>query len=406
VHATAGNMPFAPSAGGAPAAARNTAVDAYRGFVMLLMMAEVLRLPAVSQAFQGDWFWGFLAFNQSHVEWAGCSLHDTIQPSFSFLVGVALPYSIASRVAKGFSFRRMMIHTLWRSLLLVWLGIFLRSQRGPIPNFTFEDTLTQIGLGYTFLFLLGFVRARWQYVALAAILAGYWLAWILYPLPGPGFDYQAVGVPPDWVHSYSGLAAHWNKNANLGAAFDQWFLNLFPRTRPFVFNGGGYLTLSFIPTLGTMILGLIAGRWLRAETPHIPFKKILVAAAAGFAGGALLHYAGICPIVKRIWTPAWTLFSGGICFSFLAGFCWIIEVRKQRKWAFPLIVIGMNSIAAYFLADYFGRQVADAIRIHLGSAPFQVFGAGVEPLMRGGLQLLTYWLILFWMYRRKIFLRI
>ncbi len=400
-------LPLLPTAGSVPVAtARNTAVDAYRGFVMLLMMAEVLRLPAVARAFQGNRFWEFLAFNQSHVEWAGCSLHDTIQPGFSFLVGVALPYSIASRRAKGSSFGKMMAHTLWRSLLLIWLGIFLRSQRGPIPNYTFEDTLTQIGLGYTLLFLLGFVRARWQWVALGVILAGYWLAWAVYPLPGPGFDYQAVGVPPDWTHNYSGFAAHWNKNANLGNTFDQWFLNLFPRTKPFVFNGGGYLTLSFIPTLGTMILGLIAGRWLRAEAPRIPFRKILTAAAAGLAASIVLHYAGICPIVKRIWTPSWTLFSGAICFLFLAAFCWIMEVKKQKKWAFPLIVIGMNSIAAYFLADYFGRLVGDAFRIHLGTAPFQIFGTGLEPLMRGALQLLTYWLILLWMYRRKIFLRI
>ena len=147
--------PPAPTTGIEPAAmSRNTAVDAYRGLVMLLMMAEVLRLSSVARAFPGNRFWEFLAFNQSHVEWAGCSLHDMIQPSFSFLVGVALPYSIARRMAKGSSFGGMMVHTLWRSVLLVWLGIFLRSQRGPIPNFTFEDTLTQIGLGYTFLFAL------------------------------------------------------------------------------------------------------------------------------------------------------------------------------------------------------------------------------------------------------------
>ena len=83
---------------------RNAAVDAYRGFVMLLMMAEVLRFSEVARAFPSSWFWRFLSFNQSHVEWAGCSLHDTIQPGFSFLVGVALPYSIASRTARGKSF--------------------------------------------------------------------------------------------------------------------------------------------------------------------------------------------------------------------------------------------------------------------------------------------------------------
>src|SRR6185503_11583100 len=137
-------------------APRNFAVDTYRGFVMLLMMAEVLQLSRVASAFPGNWFWGFLAYHQSHVPWAGCSLHDTIQPGFSFLVGVALPYSIASRLAKGGTFGRMFAHALWRSLLLVALGIFLRSARGPQTNFTFEDTLTQIGLGYPLLFLLAF----------------------------------------------------------------------------------------------------------------------------------------------------------------------------------------------------------------------------------------------------------
>jgi heparan-alpha-glucosaminide N-acetyltransferase len=102
--------------------------------------------------------------------------------------------------------------------------------------------------------------------------------------------------------------AHWNKNANLGNTFDQWFLNLFPRTKPFVDNEGGYLTLSFIPTLGTMVLGLTAGRWLPADAARIPLRRFLIAGVTGVALGILLHVAGICPVVKRIWTPSWTLF--------------------------------------------------------------------------------------------------
>jgi heparan-alpha-glucosaminide N-acetyltransferase len=388
------------------AAPRNVAVDAYRGFVMLLMMAEVLQLSRVAQAFPDNWFWGLLAYNQSHVPWAGCSLHDTIQPGFSFLVGVALPYSIASRLAKGGSFGRMMWHALWRSLVLIALGIFLRSLRAPQTYFTFEDTLTQIGLGYPFLFLLGFRPPRWQWTALAAILTGYWLAWALYPLPPSGFDYQAVGVPANWAHHYSGLAAHWNMNANLGNAFDQWFLNLFPRTRPFLGNSGGYLTLSFIPTLGTMILGMAAGRWLRASAPQIPMKRLLAAGGIGIASGLLLHFAGICPVVKRIWTPSWTLFSGGLCFLFLAGFCWVLDVKGRRKWSFPLVVIGMNSIAAYVIAHLWERFIVDSFRTHLGRNAFQVFGTGIEPLVRGMTVLAVYWLILYWMYRRKLFLRV
>jgi heparan-alpha-glucosaminide N-acetyltransferase len=379
--------------------ARNSALDAYRGFVMFLMMAEVLRLARVAQAFPGNWFWSILAYNQTHVEWAGCSLHDLIQPSFSFLVGVALPYSIASRMAKGATFRNLFGHALWRAFLLIALGIFLRSTHSTQTNFTFEDTLTQIGLGYPFLFLLGFRPPRWQWIALGAILSGYWLAWALYPAPGPGFDYQAVGVPPDWqYHQYAGFASHWNKNSNLGSAFDLWFLNLFSRTKPFVANSGGYLTLSFIPTLGTMILGVLAAR--------MPIKRLAIAGVIGLAAGALLHVSGICPVVKRIWTPSWTVFSGGACFLLLAAFSWVINVKGYKKWAFPLVVIGMNSIAAYLIAHLFERFIADSFRIHLGQNAFRIFGAGLEPLLQGAAVLSMYWLILFWMYRRKLFLRI
>jgi heparan-alpha-glucosaminide N-acetyltransferase len=391
-----------------PAAARNVAVDAYRGFVMLLMMAEVLRLSRVAAAFPTSWFWKVLAYNQTHVEWAGCSLHDLIQPSFSFLVGVTLPYSIASRLAKGATFGKLLAHAAWRALLLMVLGIFLRSMHSPQTYYTFEDTLTQIGLGYTFLFLLGFCRPRWQWTALAVVLVGYWLAWALYPLPGSGFDWQSVGVSPDWQaqHNYAGFAAHWNKNLNLGNTFDQWFLNLFPRQRPFVYNGGGYLTLSFIPTLGTMILGLVAGRWLRAAAPRIPMKQLLLAGVTGIAAGLLLHFTHICPVVKRIWTPSWTLASGGACFLLLAGFCWVIEVKGFKKWAYPLVVIGMNSIAAYMIAHLFEDFIASSFRIHLGPHFFQFLGTGLEPFLEGAAVLLTYWLMLFWMYRRKLFLKV
>src|SRR5688572_16710600 len=170
---TAATTPAAPSekvaanAIIAPAPQRLVSLDAYRGFVMFLMVAEVLHLGRMARNFPESKFWGFLAHQQSHVEWIGCTLHDLIQPSFTFMVGVALPFSIASRVAKGQAFGVMLTHAIWRSLLLIFLGIFLRSVGAPMTNFTFEDTLTQIGLGYTFAFLLAFARGRTQWIALA-----------------------------------------------------------------------------------------------------------------------------------------------------------------------------------------------------------------------------------------------
>src|SRR5262245_24467638 len=119
---------------------RLSSVDAYRGLVMFLMMAEVLRLSRVAQALPDEPFWQFLAFHQSHVPWQGCSLHDLIQPSFSFLVGVALPFSIANRLARGQRLGRMTLHAAWRALVLILLGIFLRSVGQPQTNFFFVDT--------------------------------------------------------------------------------------------------------------------------------------------------------------------------------------------------------------------------------------------------------------------------
>ncbi len=389
-----------------PASQRNSAVDAYRGLVMLLMMGEVLQFAAVAKSYPDSLVWHILAYNQTHVEWAGMGLHDMIQPSFTFLVGVALPYSINSRLSRGKSFGKLLLHTLWRSLVLIALGIFLRSTHSAQTNFTFEDTLTQIGLGYTFAFLLAFCKPKWQWTALAVILFGYWLAWALYPAPGPGFNYAAVGVPADWHHNFSGFASHWNKNSNLGQAVDVWFLNLLPREAPFRYNGGGYLTLSFLPTLGTMLLGIRAGEWFRSDAPKIPLKRFLIAGTLLVIVGLLLHVTGICPVVKRIWTPSWTLFSGGICFFFLAVFSWVIDVKAHRRWAFPLVVVGMNSIAAYLMAHLWEDFIVDNLHINLGYRVFRVLGPGLEPLMIGIAVMLIYWCILYWMYRRKIFLRI
>jgi len=387
---------------------RNIAVDAYRGLVMVLMMGEVMRFEWTARAFPQSTFWHILGYNQSHVEWAGMSLHDTIQPGFTFLAGVALPYSIRSRQRKGESFPHMLFHTMWRSLILIALGVFLRSIDHPITYYTFEDTLSQIGLGYTFAFLIAFLKPRWQWIWLGVILFGYWLAWALYPAPGPNYDWAAVGVSPDFVQKYlyHGFAAHWNKNSNLGNAFDVWFLNLFPRTKWFAYNEGGYLTLSFIPTLGTMLLGLIGGRWFFENAPKIPIRKFAIAAVALMAAGLLLHFTGICPIVKRIWTPAWTLWSGGVCFAFLAAFSWVIDMKGYRKIAFPLVVVGMNSIAAYLLVHMCEEFILGSFKTNLGMGVLNMFGTGLEPFFLGVLVMATYWLILYWMYKKKIFLRI
>lgn len=392
---------------------RLASIDAYRGLVMFLMMAEILHFNRIAKAFEKtDSFWGefwrFLAWHQTHVPWVGCTLHDLIQPSFSFLVGVALPFSLASRQARGQSLSWMTAHAFWRATVLVLLGVFLRSIYSTQTNWTFEDTLSQIGLGYGFLFLIALAPLRARFMTLVLILVGYWAAFALYPLPGENFDWAASKVSADWEHNLTGFAAHWNKNTNAAWAFDVWFLNLFPRENPFQCNSGGYATLSFIPTLATMILGVLAGNLLRSRwTPGKRFGILLLVGLGCLGLGYVLGVTGICPVVKRIWTPSWVLFSGGWCFLFLAAFYVFVDLLRQKVFVFPFLVIGANSIVAYLLADTpLKTFFAKSIQIHFGKDFLKVFGENYEQLILGTLVLLIYWLILLWLYRRRIYIKI
>ena len=391
---------------------RLASIDAYRGLVMFLMLAEVLELFTLAQHFPGNKFFEWLKFHTTHVEWVGCSLHDMIQPSFSFLVGVSLPFSIASRREKGASWASMFLHAFWRGLLLVVLGIVLRSLSSSMTNFRFDDTLTQIGLGYFLLFLIA-ITPRWNQVLWAVIiLVGYWVLFAMWPLVPADFNFETVGVPNDWPHLLSGFQSHWNKNANPAAEFDVWFMNQFPREKPFEFFEGGYATLNFIPTLATMILGVLAGGVLArgaAGTSRFYGKQTLLLATIGgalLAGGWALDHYGICPNVKRIWTPAFALFSGGICFLWLAMLHVVCDWWKLRAWAFPFMIIGANSILAYVMSWTMERPFKDLLVRHFGTRPFLIRGEAWEPVLLGAAVLLMMWLVLYWLYRQRIFVRI
>jgi hypothetical protein len=242
--------------------------------------------------------------------------------------------------------------------------------------YTFEDTLSQIGMGYTFLFVLAFFSMRVWWIALWLILIGYWAAFAYYPLPGSEFDYVAVGVPKSWPYHLSGFAAHWDKNSNLAWAFDTWFLNLFPRARPFAHNGGGYATLSFIPTLATMILGLLAGQTLRRAGPG--WAKVLWLSAAGVIGlgvGWGLGELGICPVVKRIWTPSWVL--GGF-----ASCSWRASTPCSISWACgfgPSLAGHRYELDRGYCAARSRASSAD-LTIHLGNDVFKILGGAPRAL--------------------------
>jgi len=399
----------APTVAKPPAAAsaeRLVSLDAFRGAIMLLMASSGFGIPQIAKNFPDSPAWKFFGYQFDHTIWSGCTLWDLIQPAFMFMVGVALPWSIANRWARGQGFARLFSHAIWRALLLVLLAVFLTSASSKHTEWIFTNVLAQISLGYPFLFLLYFTKPRTQWLAAFSILFAYWLAFALHPLPSADFDWQSVGVPADWPH-LTGFAAHWDKNANFAAKFDLWFLNLFPREAPFIFNKGGYQTLSFVPSLVTMIFGMIAGRLLRSDLSS--GQKVIRLVLAGLVGigiGAVLHVAGVCPIVKRIWTPSWVMFSGGLVTFLLAGFVAVIDWGRWKRWAFPLVVAGLNPITLYCMWQLMGGFARDNLRTHLGPHVFDSFGTLYAPMLERGATLLVFWLVLLWMYRRRIFLRI
>ncbi len=390
--------------------ARLTSLDAYRGFIMLAMASSSgFALAEVAKNFPGNAVWEFIGYHTDHVAWVGCGFWDLIQPAFMFMAGVSIPYSYASRKAKGDSDPKILFHVAVRSLVLVLLGIFLSSNGGQTPGHILVNVLSQIGLGYFFVYLLRGRGLTVQLAATAVILVGYWLWFVVYPLPPAGFDYGTVGLTKENWTFQTGFFAHWEKHTNAAARFDVWLLNLFPayHAKVFVLNKEGYPTLNFIPSMATMIFGLLAGELLRGPRSAVAKFVWLVAAGAVCVAAGLIAGWTVCPIVKRIWTPSFAVYSAGWVLWMLAAFYAVCDLKGWKKWSFPLIVVGMNSIAIYLMSQLLRPAIKGTFRSLVGEWWIaQWLGAMWLPTVQCAVILAVLWLACYWMYRRKLFVRI
>ena len=129
--------------------ARLDSLDAFRGAVVLLMASSGFGLTKIAKEFPDSTVWQFVGEQCDHVAWRGCVLWDLIQPAFMFMVGIALPWSVANRQARGESFGRMFGHALWRAALLVLLAVFLTSAWSKQTDWIFINVLAQIGFRYS-----------------------------------------------------------------------------------------------------------------------------------------------------------------------------------------------------------------------------------------------------------------
>jgi len=434
---------------------RLLSLDAYRGLVMLLMASSgfaigktiakhpgaLTRTDLSQAATSSQQLWETLQYQFSHVAWTGCSLWDLIQPSFMFMVGVSLPFSFARRKGMGHSAPLRMLHVIWRSLVLIALGVFLGSQSAAGTQFNFVNVLTQIGLGYTFLYVLVNRHFILQLLAVVAILGGYWTFFYKYEI-SPA-ERQAVttyiteerGLPDSEWQQFDGIAAHWNKHLNAAAHVDRDVLNRFPRTEPkwngkrFWINSGGYQTLNFIPSLATMIFGLMAGQLLYSErTAKQKLSRLMLGGLLCFAVSMAMDTSiwpialeggwSWSPIVKRIWSPGWALFSTGWTLWILAGFYAVIDVWGWKFWAAPLVVVGMNSIAMYLMAQTIKPWIGRMLKTHLATLDqlcgwsqgcvYHLFSPDYlyADILRSVATVFVMFLVCLWLYSRRIFIRI
>jgi len=319
--------------------------------------------------------WNWLYVQNEHVAWEGCVYWDLIQPSFMFMVGVAMPFALARRAALGDSWSQRFRHVLIRAFNLMLIGVLLDNFGAQKWSIGFIRVLQQIAIGYVFAFFVVGKSFRTQGIVTAAILIGYNLLWMFNPWNGPG--------------------GPWAKgNENIGSAFDMWLLGRH--------YSGYYVGLNAIPATATIIFGMMAGQLIMNRLPAR--KTMLILLIAGVSGIALgLAVSPWFPLIKRIWTPSFAVFAAGCTTLMLLFFYWSIEVMGWRKWAFPLVVVGMNSIAAYVLGNAFGGWFRSASNAWLSwfNEPLGVW----YPVLQKFLFMCAAWGVLYWLYRRKIFFK-
>lgn len=319
-----------------------------------------------------------------HVEWNGFVFYDLIFPMFLFIAGVAMPYSLTKRIERGEPKAKIARHVIQRGLILVFLGMVYNGfLQFDWENTRYASVLGRIGLGYLFaglIFLYSDIRQ--QVIWFAGILLAYWAAMMLIPVPGFG-------------------AGNLSVEGSLVAYIDRMLLP--GRLYLGVHDPEGLF--STIPAISTALLGALTGHFLKDVSGRFEnSRKALMLAGAGVACLVVGYLWGLVfPVNKNLWTSSFVLVAGGWSMLLLSLFYYLIDVRGWHKWAFFFVVIGLNPITIYLAQNFL--DIAHTTDFLFGGF-LNIFGEGFRPVFWSIAYTGLGWLLLYFLYRQRVFLKV
>lgn len=361
---------------------RLVSLDFYRGMIMVLLMLEasglyrhILEMSEQSPIIHG------LATQFTHAEWHGLNLWDMIQPGFMFIAGTAMAFSLTKQTAKGKSWSQQFRHALKRSWWLFFWGVLDYAVRGDHLSFELWDVLTQL----SFTMLIAFLIFRWK--------TGYQIIFSIGLLILTEFLYRFTQVP--------GFDQPFTDQHNFGNYMDLLLMDKI--------NPDGWVAINCIPTAAHTIWGAVAGKWLVSDSgAKNKIVRITGLAIILLLIGYVLDISGITPIIKRIATSSFTLVTGGWCLLALSILYLWIDVFNHKKYLWPFVIVGMNSIFSYlFLEIVVHRWLYDySNTIILGILYPVGLPKGVIMIASALALFFIQWYLCFWLFKKKIFFKV
>jgi len=354
---------------------RILSIDFFRGFTMFMLVTGITGVFFILQDGQkGGAVIALITKQLDHADWSGLYAWDLIQPFFMFIVGVSMPFAVSKRLARGDSWKKAIYHVLKRSFLLLAFGFMLGSDK---DGFSLTNVLAQLSFTYLVAFLLMEKDFKWQ---LAVSFAMIILSDVLYRI---------------W--SVDGFNQPFTADHNFGSWVDVAITGKLSEDRWVAFNA--------IPTSAHTIWGVLVGKILMKDFPHR--KKILTLLIPGI----IAVITGYCmspfiPIIKRICTSSFVIVSGGYCLIAMAFSYWLIDVLKYRKLALFFAVVGMNPIFIYLFSNTGGKHLLTGM-----AEPFtwRLFRWGGEITINVVTTIVVaamVWYICYFLYKRKIFIKL